>query len=341
MAVHNAREADGPVAPERMSWQGHSGPVVARKGGYTVISCESCGFRHVVPLPTAEELAEIYRSDYYVAEKPNYLAEAEEDQRWAALMQTDRLIAFEELLGPSESPLSGSRRRLLDIGSGPGFFLLSAAARGWQALGIEPSAQAAAFARENGAEVVEAFFDATTAPTLGRFDVVHLNNVLEHIPDPAALVRLARGVLAPGGLICINVPNDFTPIQAAGRDAAGAEDWWVAPPHHLNYFDFASASGFLERLGFAVKRRTTSFPMEMFLLMGETYIGNATLGRACHRKRMAFDLNLEAAGQGEVRRAFYRALAGAGIGREVVLIAEAQSQEAVTEAPWTGSGAGA
>ena len=48
------------------------------------------------------------------------------------------------------------------------------------------------------------------------------------------------------------------------------------------------------------------------------------LGRACHNQRKRFDLSLEQAGFQETRRAFYRALAAAGIGREAVVIAVKQ-----------------
>jgi SAM-dependent methyltransferase len=193
--------------------------------------------------------------------------------------------------------------------------------RGWLAQGIEPSRQAAAHARGLGASVTEGFFNTDSATTLGRFDAVHLNNVLEHIPDPAHLIQLAHGLLEPGGLICINVPNDFSPMQIAAMGAAGTKDWWVAPPHHLNYFDFESLTALLARLGFEPKARTTSFPMEAFLMMGENYVGDPALGRACHNRRKKFDLAFETAGLKESRRAFYRALAEAGLGREAVVIA--------------------
>ena len=61
--------------------------------------------------------------------------------------------------------------------------------------------------------------------------------------------------------------------------------------------------------------------MEAFLMMGENYIGDPALGRACHNRRKNFDLAFEAAGLKETRRAFYRALAEAGLGREAVVIA--------------------
>lgn len=292
----------------------HAGPRVAARALHDIIDCQSCGFKHALPLPTAAELERAYREDYYASEKPTFLAHAGEDQGWAQLAQTDRLEIFEFLLPPH-------RRTLLDIGCGPGFFLQTAMRRGWSAYGIEPSRQAAAHARGLGAPVTEGFFNDDTAPELGRFDAVHLNNVLEHIPDPAHLITLAYDILEPGGAICINVPNDFSPLQFAAMSAAEAPDWWVVPPHHLNYFDFESLTRLLERQSFKPAARTTSFPMEAFVMMGENYVGDLALGRACHNKRKKFDLAFEAAGMKETRRALYRALADSGLGREAVVIA--------------------
>jgi SAM-dependent methyltransferase len=297
-----------------IAWQSHEGLRISQAGGLDVIDCALCGFRHVVPLPDARALEATYREAYYRDEKPTFLAHAGEDQDWAELAQNDRLEAAERILPPG-------RRRLLDIGSGPGFFLKTAKARGWRTLGVEPSRQAAKHARELGLEVAEGFFNAETAQGLGRFDAIQLNNVLEHVPDPANLLIVARSLLEPNGVLCVNVPNDYSPFQIAARAATTRREWWVAPQHHLNYFDFESLAGLLERLDFRVAERTTSFPMELFLLMGEDYTSDPALGRACHVKRKRFDQALEAAGLGQTRRAFYRALAQAGLGREAAILA--------------------
>ncbi len=114
----------------------------------------------------------------------------------------------------------------------------------------------------------------------------------------------------------MTVPNDYSPMQRAAR-AGGLEPWWLAPPHHLNYFGFASLERLLARCGFAPVARRTSFPMEAFLLMGDDYVSQPPLGRALHAKRKAFDLALP---QGD-RRAFYAALAAAGFGREATVVA--------------------
>lgn len=292
----------------------HNGPRIAHAHGHDVIDCFDCGFRHVLPLPDPAALEREYRDNYYQDEKPNFIAHAGEDQAWFELAQGDRLEIFEKLLGPS-------RRRLLDIGCGPGFFLSTAIKRGWQGQGVEPSRQAAAHARALGATIHEGLFTADLAHGLGRFDAVNLTNMLEHVPDPIAILTRAIGLLEPGGVLCVGVPNDFSPFQIAARNAVPVGDWWLAPPHHLNYFDFESLAALMGRLGLAVRERTTSFPMEAFLMMGDNYVGDPALGRTCHNKRKRFDFALEAAGLRETRRELYRALAGLGIGREAVVIA--------------------
>lgn len=292
----------------------HNGPRITRAKNHDIIECFDCGFKHALPLPDPLALEREYRENYYAEEKPNFIAHAGEDQAWFELAQNDRLEIFEKFLSPE-------RRRILDIGCGPGFFLATAIKRGWDSHGIEPSRQAASHARELGATVTEGFFGKESAAALGRFDAVNLTNVLEHVPNPVAILNLAIGLLDSGGVLCVGVPNDFSPLQIAARGAMNTGDWWVAPPHHLNYFDFDSLSALLSRLGVKATERTTSFPMEAFLMMGENYPGDPVLGRACHNKRKRFDFAFEAAGLKETRRDFYRALAKLGIGREAVVIA--------------------
>ena len=301
------------VSPAQFLRDGaHNGPRIATAKNHDIIDCFACGFRHVLPLPDPASLEQEYREKYYADEKPNFIAHAGEDQAWFELAQNDRLTIFEKLVGG---------RRLLDIGCGHGFFLKTAIARGWDAHGIEPSRQAAAHARSLGASVTEGFFNAETAPTLGRFDVVNLTNVLEHVPDAAKTLKRAADLLEPGGVLCAGVPNDFSLFQIAARGAVEVGEWWLAPPHHLNYFDFDSLEGAVMKLGLRLAERTTSFPMEAFLMMGENYVGDPALGRACHGKRKNFDLAFEKAGLTHLRRDFYKSLAKLGIGREAVVIA--------------------
>jgi SAM-dependent methyltransferase len=302
-------------APEIGAWQGHNGAFLDAKSGFDVIRCRACGFAHAIPLPTTEELEQVYRESYYQTEKSNYLAFANEDKAWLHLSFGDRYALFEELLPPV-------RRRILDVGTGPGFFLAAGRERGWAGQGIEPSRQAGCHAREDlGLEIIDGFLSEATVGALRECDVVHMSEVLEHVPDPASIVRLARSRLAPGGLICVSVPNDYNAFQDALNKADDFPHWWVQPPHHLNYFDFDSLSGLLEAQGFEVVAKDTNFPMELFLLMGDNYVGNDVLGRALHAKRKRFDLAFARAGRDDARRTLYRALAQAGLGRLAIVTA--------------------
>ena len=295
----------------------HSGPPLVRGvEGHAVIDCRTCGFAHLDPLPTASALRDIYRTHYYASVKPDYLAAERAQQGYWALEHDDKLDAFAALRGRPPG-------RLLDVGCSGGFFLAHAARRGWDGLGIEPSEQAAAHARGMGVEVVEQFLDDLHWGDLGTFDAIHMKLVLEHLADPVGVLSAARACLKPGGILCVQVPNDFNPLQAAVRTTLGTPPWWVAPPYHVNYFSFASLRRLFTRLGLGVVREDTNFPMELFLLMGDHYVGDDEVGNLCHRRRMALEERMAAAGLNELRRGIYRALAAGGIGREAIVYAQA------------------
>ena len=296
-------------------WNDHKGVVLDSVNGFDVIECGTCGFKHIVPIPSAEELEAVYQHEYYAKEKRLYLQRHREDLGWWNLVYGERYDTFEELL-PAD------RRRILDIGSGPGFFLLHGKQRGWQTLGIEPSVQAAAHSRELGLEIVEDFLTEETADQLGTFDVVHMSELLEHIADPRRMLVLASRLLNSGGLICIVAPNDYNPFQYALRTVCKYKPWWVAPPHHINYFDFESLAGLLESSGFEVVLREATFPIDIFLLMGDNYVGNDELGRQCHAKRKRLESNLARANLTHLKRRMYEILASVGIGREAQVIGQ-------------------
>jgi SAM-dependent methyltransferase len=297
---------------ESKTWQDHSGAVLDSVDGFDVIECERCGFKHIVPIPTPEELDEAYRGDYYSKEKPLYLERARVDLDWWETVYADRYDTLESLLGPD-------RRELVEIGSGPGFFLAHGKKRGWSTLGVEPSRQAAQHSRDMGLEIVEEFLDDKSVAGLGTFDALHASEVLEHVPDPHAMVRSINRLLRPGGVACVCVPNEYNPFQGVLREVRGFEPWWVAPPHHINYFDVASISALLKGAGFDVAIRESTFPIDSFLLMGENYIGDDALGRQCHLRRKTFEQALVAGGRNDLKRALFRAFADLGVGREIVV----------------------
>lgn len=293
----------------------HFGSLVDEKNGFQVIDCEACGFKHVYPLPDHEDLRAIYSEDYYSKEKPLYIEQYIEDVEWWRLTYAARLALIEKYVSPDG-------HRLLDIGSGPGYFLESATARGWGAHGIEPSTQAFRFASDLGVSVEQGMFDSESAHRFSGTDVVHLCNVLEHLPDPIKTVSLIHEILSDDGLVMVIVPNDYNPIQNALREHQGFSPWWVAPPHHLNYFSFSSLEQLLVSRGFRILERSCSFPIDLFLMMGDNYVGNDVVGRSVHQKRKRLEIELARGGLEDMQSEIYRHFADLGIGREIIVIAQ-------------------
>lgn len=294
----------------------HEGPTLTTVGDYTVVDCEGCGFAHVLPLPTAEEAASLYRAGYYENQKPNYFAHQEADRAWWELVYAERYAWFEVWL-------EDHRRKILDVGSGPGLFLHTGQQRGWEGHGFEPSTVAAAYSRVHyGLRYIfeGPFDDVAAANSTYGYDVVNLSEVLEHLPDPKAALERVASVLSPGGLVCIVVPNDYNLLQLALVNAGRQEAWWVAPPHHLNYFTVPTLYALLRRCGFGVADVSATFPLEMFLLMGQNYVGNDTVGREIHSMRKQLEMNMETLGLGDVKRELYRLMARRGIGRDIVML---------------------
>ena len=278
----------------------HGGPIVGQHSGLTVIDCEACGFYHLDPLPSDDEMAAMYESgQYYTQEKPAYISTSVRDREWWRVSYDRFLNIVQHRDGQT----------LLDIGCGPGMLLEAARARGWRCTGIDPSPVAAEHARLLGLDVVCCSF-ADFAPGK-QFDVVTATGVLEHVRDPGAVIAMMNEVLEPDGQIMVAVPRDFSPLQLA----TGLPPWWIHHTH-ISYFSRASLEGLLKRHGFMVVEETTDYPMEWFVVCGKNHVGNPDVGAECHRRRMEFDLAL-----GEGARAFYSGLAKIDIGRGIIVAA--------------------
>lgn len=290
----------------------HTGLTVVSVGGRDVIDCTPCGFKHVFPALSDEELKKFYSDEFYQVEKGSYFKEAEEDKDWW-------MLTYAHYYSLLEAHTAG--RRLLDVGSGPGYFLDAGKARGWDVVGVEPSPVAAQYARSRDLRVIEEMFPSEALKAEGLFDVIALHFVLEHIPEPAVFVAAARAMLKPGGLLLVVSPNDFNPLQKLLQERQGFSPWWVVPTHHANYFDIFSLPSFLAKSGFIVKHTETTYPVEFFLLGGRNYVGNPSLGRATHQERKTFESALYRGGSGLLQKMFLD-WAAQGIGREAVVIAK-------------------
>ena len=159
--------------------------------------------------------------------------------------------------------------------------------------------------------------------TIVTKEVYVMNNVLEHLRDPISIIKKIKKILKKNGILFIEVPNDFNAFQTTGRIANKIKkQWWVSPPAHLNYFSHDTLENFLNKNNFSVVKRESSFPFEIFLLFGDNYVTDRTLGKECHKKRIKFEQNFLKTKNEKFLDKFYEKLAEINLGRTAIIYAK-------------------
>lgn len=179
-----------------------------------VVECVRCGYRCLQPYLNDEQLARLYSEHYFTGEtdtSTDGLAPGSASN-YDTCIET-RFSKFERSLELMLS-VAPTARTILDIGAAAGDFLAIARRRGLRPSGIEYSAHAAKTAHDrHGLDVfvgrVEDF------PKTERFDLIHLNHVFEHFTDPVQAAKNIGDLLAPGGVVYIEVPYQFNLIEVA------------------------------------------------------------------------------------------------------------------------------
>jgi SAM-dependent methyltransferase len=205
--------------------------------------CSACG--HVVG-ETEMDLAGLYEGDYvnatYSGERMRRTFERIMSLPADQSDNAGRVVRIEDVLGPAEG------RSVLDVGSGLAVFPARMKAHGWRVTALDPDPRAARWARDEvGVDAVEGdFFAVEYVPP---HDLVTFNKVLEHVPDPAAMLERAAACVVPGGSVYIEVPD----ADGAAADPAGynREEFFI---EHLHAFTVESTRRLAENAGFDVDR---------------------------------------------------------------------------------------
>jgi SAM-dependent methyltransferase len=156
-----------------------------------------------------------------------------------------------------EASIGSKAPSVLEVGSGFGFTLGAAMARGWRTAAVDINPAAARGARAlYGIETVTATLgEALDAGTIerGAWDVVLYQFVLEHLAEPEVELRHAAEVIAPGGHLAVVVPN----MSTFELDVFGAS-YRSLRADHRHLFSLASLRSYLASQGFGdVAHRTT------------------------------------------------------------------------------------
>ena len=292
----------------------HKGKIILNKGKFELIDCTKCKFIHIMPLPTEAELLKFYQKEFYQKVKPTYLKQDEKEREYWNMSYDEKLNILETN--------KIKNKKILDVGSGGGFFLRRAKEKGWDVLGIEPSLTAAKYAEKYKIPTITDFFEKIDFSKKKKFGAIHMNAVLEHSRSPNKILEIAHNLLEKKGMLIVEVPNEFNPLQLIAQKTLKKDEWWVVPKEHLNYFNFNSLSKLLKKNGFEITMKQATFPLEMFLLMGFDYINNSKIGLKKHQERIKFEQNLNEQNAQKLKQKIYQKFAEIGIGRRAIIYAK-------------------
>ena len=192
-----------------------------------IVRCRGCGLVYTNPRPVRSQL-----NDGYARTEDHDYASESSSRSINAHLSLRTIQRFVE------------RGRLLDVGCATGYFL-NAARLSFEPYGVEPSRWAAQYARDKlGLNVRQGSLEEADFPA-GSFDVITLNDVIEHLTDPRGSLTQLHRLLRPQGLLYIVTPN-IDGLSA--RLLRGS--WWGLRPAHLYYFSTRTLAEMLTQVGF-------------------------------------------------------------------------------------------
>jgi 2-polyprenyl-3-methyl-5-hydroxy-6-metoxy-1,4-benzoquinol methylase len=206
-----------------------------QEGDYVMVRCLRCGFVYQNPRPSQQELLGAYQT---------YLPEGEEEiEAWG------RMVAPIFRAGADLIERSIPCGKLLDVGTGYGFFLALMQSRGWEVIGLEVSPTGAQYGRKRwGLSILSQPWEKASFHE-GEFDVVTAFYVVEHLPDPVSFFREVHRILRPGGMILVRYPHT-TPIKDILAPMRIKNDLYHLP-FHLSDFSPRTMRRALQLTGFA------------------------------------------------------------------------------------------
>lgn len=221
---------------------------IFQKGGPVIkfnnVICKNCGLVYRSPRPNSSELNEIYKK-IYLEERETLSDEAAALEFVSRVDQKNKGEQIANFLSNIIKPKS----KILDVGSGLG--LVGGFLRqniGVEVIGIEPSELSAKVANKiYGMEVFRGTFDDYLKEKNNeKFDCIILHHVFEHFGDPLGKLEQLKNLLAPQGVLYIEVPNvtDFKKPISQFFDAL-----------HLYNYSPETLEAMLKKGGYKIIRR--------------------------------------------------------------------------------------
>jgi len=247
----------------------------------SIVQCTNCGLGYSTQIPRFTE-------DVYADE--SYLSEMEQSYEKNCAYRKERFgrerVALIERYLPEPHG-----KKLLDLGCGTGWFLECAKEAGFDIYGQELSP---ALAKWTSRRLNIPVWDCDLAKIPGEmtFDVMTMFDLLEHVEDPVALIRMVKVRLSPGGIIVVFTPN----LDAYSISIMREHSSLIVPSEHLTYFTESSVRMLSEKAQMSIEFFCTSGIDLGDLKAYYDELNDPMMARACERLYATLQPVIDAAG---------------------------------------------
>lgn len=275
------------------------------------------GFWELNPKPSKAQLAELYNQQYF--DSHNFEVKYSDDEFFhKQIPYMEAAYIYNEY-----NPKIAGKPRFLDIGCGEGFSLKYFSSQDWIVSGTDYSISGV---QRHFPELSKNVQVGDTEELIEKmcsegktFDLINLNNVLEHLLGPVEVMKNLKKLLSPTGCLRVQVPNDFSALQKHLLNTKLIDkEFWIYH-EHMNYFDRDSLKNIFKSTGFSRVEALSDFPIDLNLFNPDThYINDKSKGRNCHSARINIENFL-------IRKStkdfitFRRGCGESGLGRNVIV----------------------
>lgn len=279
------------------------------------------GYYELEKKPTEKELQRYYADKYYQESKGSYLASySKEEIVYINNKIAQKLAVIDEI---DKSIGNKEDKSLLDVGCGEGWILKYFYDNEWTVCGLDYSGYGCEVHNHQIKEFlitgdifknIEVLIDSEK-----KYDVIILDNVLEHVLNPMVLLKNLKRLIADDGILIVEVPNDFSEVQKdLLKKGYINEEFWVAIPDHISYFNKDGLLNLAEASGWTSQKVLSDFPIDLCLYNENTnYVRDKNVGRSCHLARVESENLLSKISIDKLNRLF-EAYADLGIGRQII-----------------------
>ena len=276
------------------------------------------GFWEIIDKPSPEEVQKYYADKYFQEARGGFeVSYTTEELNYFRFRWEVKKNIIERIRGKKKGSM-------LDVGCGEGHNFAFFREIGWTVRGLDFSSFGVKSQHPECLEflITGDLYDLLEEEQIqgNSYDIIWLQNVLEHVVDPLKLFKDISSLIVDDGVVIITVPNDFSITQLSAKKHNHIDsDFWVVLPDHLSYFSSKSLIDTSIQMGWVFKEMISDFPIDWFLFhQGSNYVKDKELGKSAHFARIQIESSLQQNEPNDIIN-FWSGLAQVGVGRNLTI----------------------